>query len=339
MKRISHAVLESREKKGGKHMRMVIKFCAIVLVFSTLTLHSAEAGVPKKIGLLLFNEQDRYIENKNGVIDQLKQQGFGAPVVKFTIENAGGNKAKAAELARKFIAEKMDMVIPIGTSAAVVAANEIKDIPIVFVMVWDPIESKIAKDWKSSGNNTTGASSKTSASRLLRVMKELAGVKKVAVLYTMGEKNSEIQLKEFEAEQGNFNIRIVRVPLNDKEAVTSILTVVVRSVEAVCLTGSSVVGDNIPIIVDIATKAKVITASQSEDHVERGALLGITVDAYAVGRLAGAKAVKILKGTKPSSIPIEPLKKLDLIINMKTAKAGQFQIPLSFMKKVSRTIQ
>jgi putative ABC transport system substrate-binding protein len=339
MKRISHAIVESGEQKDGKHMRMVIKFCIVAMVFSTLTLHSAEAIAPKKIGFLLFNEQPRYLENKNGVIDQLKQQGFEEPMIKFTIENANGNKAKAAKLARKFVAEKMDIVIPIGTSAAVTAANEIKDIPIVFVMVWDPVESKIAKGWKSSGNNTTGASSKTSASRLLRVMKELAGVKKMAVLYTMGERNSEIQLKEFEAEQGNFNIKIVRVPLSDKEMVPSILAEVVRSVEAIYLTGSSVVGDNLPEIVDIATKAKVITASGSEDHVKRGALLGITVDAYAIGRLAGEKAVKILKGAKPSSIPIEPLKKLDLIINMKTAKAGQFQISPAFMKTVTKTIE
>ncbi|MFI5295697.1 MAG: ABC transporter substrate-binding protein [Thermodesulfovibrionales bacterium] len=339
MKRINHATLESREQKGRKHIWMVIKLCIIFLVFSTLTLHSAEAIAQKKIGFLLFNEQPRYIENKNGVINLLKQKGFGEPMVKFRIENAGGNKAKAAELARKFVAEKMDIVIPIGTSAAVAAANEIKNIPIVFVMVWDPVESKIAEGWKSSNNNTTGASSKTSASRLLKVMKELAGVKRVAVLYTMGERNSEIQVKEFEAEQDNFNIKVVRVPLSNKEAVASVLTEVVRSVDAICLTGSSVVGESLPTIVNIATKAKVITASQSEDHVERGALLGITVDAYAIGRLAGEKAVKILKGVKPSSIPVEPLKKMDLIINMKTAKAGQFQIPRSFMKSVTRVIE
>ncbi len=114
---------------------------------------------------------------------------------------------------------------------------------------------------------------------------------------------------------------------------------VVTTVEAICLTGSGVVGDSLPIIVDMATKAGVITASQSYDHVERGALFGVVVDAYAVGRLAGEKAVKILKGAKPASIPIEPLRKLDLVINMKTAKAGQFRIPPDFMKTVTRTIE
>ncbi len=320
-------------------MWRVQRLCIAAMVFVIIILISFEAKAETKIGILLFNDQPRYVQNKEGVIDQLNQQGFGGPVVKFTVENAAGNKAKAAEIARKFAAAKMDMVIPIGTSAAVAAANEIKDIPIVFVMVWDPVGSKIAQDWKSSGNNTTGASSKTSASKLLSTLKELAAIKRVAVLYTPGERNSEIQLKELEAEQGKFNIKIVPVPLSNKEAAASLLADVVERAEAICLTGSSVVGDALPMIVDVAAKAKVITASQSEDQVERGALLGITVDSYAVGRLAGEKAAKVLKGAKPSSIPIEPLKKLDLILNMKTAKAGGVQIPPAFMKSVTKVIE
>ncbi len=316
--------------------KSLVMSAAVVVI---VALFSGAARAEKKVGIILFNDQPRYVQNKNGVIDQLKKQGFGEPAVKFTVENAGGNKLKAAEVARKFAAAKMDMVIAIGTSAAVAAANEIKDIPVVFVMVWDPVESKIADNWKSSGNNTTGSSSKTSSSKLLGALKELASVKRVAVLYTPGERNSEVQLKEFLAEQGNFSVKIVPVPLTSKEMAASILPEVVREVEAVCLAGSSVVGDALPTIVDIASKAKVITASQSEDHVERGALLGITVDPYAVGRLAGEKAVKVLKGAKPASIPIEPLKKLDVIVNMKTAKAGHIQVPPAFLKTATKVIE
>jgi putative ABC transport system substrate-binding protein len=58
-----------------------------------------------------------------------------------------------------------------------------------------------------------------------------------------------------------------------------------------------------------------------------------------MGRLAGNKAVKIFKGAKPSSIPIEPLKQFDVIINLKTAQAGGFQVPPDFMKTVRRTIK
>lgn len=311
---------------------LVALYCAIAVM------NAGVVHAEKKIGILLFNDQPRYVENEKGVIDALKKQGFSEPTVKFTVENAGGNKAKAVELVRKFAADKMDMIIPIGTSGAVAAANEVKDIPIIFVMVWDPVESKIAQAWSSSGNNTTGASSKTSAAKLLSAIKELRAIKSVAVLYTPGEKNTEIQLKEFMAEQANFQIKIIPVPLSRKEEAAQVLPDVVGAVQAICLTGSSVVGEMLPLITDLAKKASVITASQSEDHVEGGVLLGVTVNAYAVGHLAGEKAAKVLKGAKPSAIPIESLKNMDLIMNMKVAKEGKFDIPASFMKQLTRTI-
>lgn len=94
-----------------------------------------------------------------------------------------------------------------------------------------------------------------------------------------------------------------------------------------------------PLIVDIANKAHVIAITHLDDLVEKGALLGICANSDHIGHLVGKKAVQILKGAKPLSILIEIDKKLDIILNMKTAKAGQFQIPLSFIKKVTKTIE
>jgi ABC-type uncharacterized transport system substrate-binding protein len=58
-----------------------------------------------------------------------------------------------------------------------------------------------------------------------------------------------------------------------------------------------------------------------------------------MGQLAGEKVIKILKGGKPSSIPIEPAKESNVILNVKTAKKGQFQIPPDLAKTVTRTIE
>ena len=90
---------------------------------------------------------------------------------------------------------------------------------------------------------------------------------------------------------------------------------------------------------DMAIKAKVVTITHLEDLVEKGVLLGVCPSTYLMGRLAGQKAVKILKGVKPSSIPIETLKQFDVMINLKTAKAGGFQTPPDFMKTVKKTVE
>ena len=320
-------------------MRTMKKFLVSAVVFLTLALFSIEAGAEKRIGVLLFSEEARYIEATKGFMDTLKERGFGEPQTKIIIENAGGNKAKVAELVQKFAAAKMDLIFTLGTSATTAVAREIKDVPIVFSVVYDPVEAGIAKNWKSSGNNTTGTSSKVPMSKLMDSLKVFAPVKRLAVLYTSGEKNSEAQLKDLQGIQADYGIKVVPVPLTRTEEVAQLLPVVIRSTDALYVTGSNLVNSQISIIVDMATKGKVITITHLDDLVEKGVLLGVCSDSYPMGRLAGEKAVKILKGARPSSIPIELLKQCDVMINLKTAKAGDFQVPPDFMKTVRRTIK
>lgn len=315
------------------------KLLIFLALVSMINPFSVKAGVEKRIGVLLWSEEPRYIEAKNGVMEQLRKEGFGEPAVKFTIENAEGNKVKLAEIAKKFSTAKMDLNISIGTTATIAVTREIKDAPVVFSMVYDPVEVKIAQNWKSSGNNTTGASPRVPMSKLVDALKRFTPVKRLAVLYTPTEQNSVAQLKELQSIQPDSQLEVVPVPLNNSHEVALILPEVIRTVDAIYLSGSSIIGKTITTIVDQATKAKVVTITHLDDLVVEGVLLGLCANPYAVGRLTAKKAVKVLRGAKPSSVPIETLKKLDLIINIKTAKAGQFNIPPSFIKSATKVIE
>jgi len=305
----------------------------------TMHLFTAEAGPVKRIGILAFSTESRYMDATRGVVDQLKTEGFVEPGVKFTMENAGGNKAKAAELIKRFAAAKMDLIVTQGTSATVPVAREIKDVPIVFSMVYDPVEAGIAKDWKSSGNNTTGATSKIPMSSLLDSLKAFSSVKYLSVLYSPGEKNSEAQLRDLQKIQAMYRIKIIPVPITEKEELRQILPEVVRTSDAIYVTGSVLVDSQVPMIVEMAARGKVITITHLEDLVEKGVLIGVCTNSYNLGRLAGKKAARILKGAKPSSIPIETLNDFDVILNVRTAKAGGFRIPPEYIKTVKRKIE
>ena len=319
----------------NRTIKGLIIFGALVSLVYLLPL---EALAEKRIGVFIWSEEPRYYESQNGIMDQLRKEGFGEPAVKYTVENARGSKAKAAELVQKFTTAKMDLIFTIGTHATLAAVKAIKDVPIVFSTVYDPVEAGIARDWKSSGNNTTGACTRIPMTKVVNSLKGFAPIKRLAVLYTPGEKNSEAQLLELQKIQADSRITVIPVALTTKQEVVQILPEVIRSVDTLYLTGSSIVGATVPTIVDAANKEKVVTISHLDDLVAKGALLGVCVDSYLVGALAGKKAVKILKGAKPSSIPIETEKKLDIILNRKSAKAGQFQIPPSFMKSVTKVV-
>jgi putative ABC transport system substrate-binding protein len=313
----------------------------LLLIAALLTLEPvcAQAKGEKRIGVLWFGKEARYADLNRGAVEQLAKEGFREPGVKFFVENAGGSKAKAAELARKFAALKLDLIFAFGTSAALAVAAEIKDVPVV-CGTYDPVESGLALDWKSSGNNTTGVSPKFPISKLVGNLKEFAPVHKIGVLYTPHEKNSEAVLRELVALQDAFSIRIIPVPLTREGELTELLPEVLRVADAIYLTGTGIVGKNAAKIVDMATKARVVTLTHLDDLAEEGVLLSMAVNVYRMGRLAGKKGAKILRGAKPSEIPYEtlPLKQLELILNMKTAKKGGFRIAPSFMKKVTKTI-
>jgi putative ABC transport system substrate-binding protein len=163
-------------------------------------------------------------------------------------------------------------------------------------------------------------------------------VKRLAVLFTPGEKNTEAQLSDIQAVRDP-QVQVRPIPLKSRADVARELTQLEGQADAVLLTGSSIVGDTAAQIVVLANKAKIITATQSEDHMDKGVLLGVTVDPAAVGRLAGKKAAQVLRGAKPSSIEIEGLKTSDVVLNLKVAKAIGLEIPASLRKAASKVIE
>ena len=311
--------------------------CGIII--SVLGLFSGEAWAEKKIGVFMFSEETRYLEATQGFKDRLAEAGFGKDKVTYFTENAGGNKARAAEIVTKFSAQKLDLILSLGTSATVPLSREIKDVPIVFSVVYDPVEAGIATSWKSSGNNTTGCSTLIPMSKLMDSLKKFAPVKRLAVLYTPGEKNSEAQLRDLQEIAEKYQIKMIPARLTIKEDIDQLLPAVLRSSDAMFITGSNMVNSQISAIVDMATGAKVITITHLEDLIAKGVLLGVSADSYALGRLTGDKAIKILKGAKPSSIPIDTAKKSDVLLNMDTVKKGAFTIPAEFMKSVTKKIE
>ncbi len=179
----SSAAFRIGQAKGGNKKMWTMKKAVIsALVLLACPLVCTEAGAEKRIGILMFSEEARYIAGKEGFLEKLKETGFGEPRTEIIIESGAANKAKTAELVQKFAAAKMDLILSLGTSASTAICQEIKDVAVVFAVVYDPVAAGIAKNWISSGNNTTGSSTKMPMSKLIEAMKQFAPLKRLAVL-------------------------------------------------------------------------------------------------------------------------------------------------------------
>jgi putative ABC transport system substrate-binding protein len=311
--------------------------CVGVLSVSLVPQLSAWAATAKRtVGIISFNgNEPRYAITKSAMMDQLKKEGIDTSKIEFLYEDAAGDKEKASEAAKK-MHEKADIFVALGTSAAVPASKVIQDKPIVIGMVYDPVTSKLIKDWKKSGTNVCGASNFVSIPMFMRrLVKRSEGVypiKKIGVLYTPGEKNSELQMQAVKSVESELGIVVTPVPVTSVEDVTNWSKGLhAHSTDLVFVTGSNVIGTHIASIVNAAIAAKIWTATHLDDLVERGILLGLVAEPHEVGKIAGKALAQVLKGGTPSDMAVDyPLPRL--MINKKTEQGGAFKLPAAIQQ-------
>jgi len=321
------------------YMTTLCRHALVALIAFFTALHSGEAYAGKKIGVFLYSSETRYMDAFRGFKDGMKKEGFQEPETTYLLENAYANKATAVGLVQKFAESNMDLYFTAGTSATVLLTKTITDKPVVFSAVYDPVKSGIAKSWRSSGNNTTGTSTIIPMSMVLDTLKLLKDVKRLAVLYNTGELNSEYQLRDLIELQQSRGLKVLPVPITKKEDVVSVLPEVMRTSDAVYVTGSNLVDSQITYIMEMAVKYRTVTITHLDDLVEKGVLLGVTSSSYQIGFQAGEKAAKILKGAKPASLPIETTKKPVIVLNQRSAQAAQILIPDKLAKIIDRKIK
>lgn len=320
----------------NKYFPIRVVVCAMFTFYPV----SVIAAMSKKVAIVMWDANEpRYVQTKDGIINELNAQGFKDGLI-LNVEDAGANKAKVGDIINKLRLGKTDIFVPLGTSVAVPMAKAITDKPIVFSMVYNPVEVKIAKTWLSSGNNTTGSSSFVSVANLMFVMIKRSGernfVRRLFVLYAPKEANSVLQLDGVMSVKKALGFEVVPVPFSADEDVTKWAQSLPpsRKGDLILLTGSAIVGKNAAAIVKASIKSRMMTLTTLDDIAAKGVLFGLVADPSQIGHLAGKALASVLRGAAPSSIKIEyPLPKL--IINDNTAREGGFVIPPSFREWAS----
>ncbi len=129
---------------------------------------------------------------RDGVKDALAAAGFKeGENLKFVYQSAQGNPATAAQIARQFVGEAPDVIVPISTPSAQAVVSATRDIPIVFTAVSDPVGAQLVKDMAKPGGNVTGLSDMSPVAEHIKLIKEvMPNIKKLGYLYNSGETNS-----------------------------------------------------------------------------------------------------------------------------------------------------
>lgn len=293
----------------------------LVAVLGAFALTASAQEKIQNVAITAIVEHPALDSIRKGVIEELARQGFeDKKNIKIDFQSAQGSSATAAQIARKFVGDKADIIIPITTpsSQPVVAAT--RTIPIVFSAVTDPVAAKLVKSREPSGTNVTGVSDhKPIAPQLTLVKTIVPALKELGFVYSAGEVNSIAVLKELEEEAKKAGIKVVPVAVQRSADIGTAARSLNGKVQAIYITEDNGVVSAYEALHKAALEAKIPVIAADRDTVKRGAIAAYAVNQYDIGVVTGKVAARVLKGEKAGSIAVADVSEFELSVNSKTA--------------------
>lgn len=272
-----------------------------------------------------------------GIIDVLKKEGFeDKKEIDIHFANAHGDMSTAVQIAEQFRAKNPKLIIAITTPSAQAVLNNIQgtSIPLIFATVTDPVGAKLVSSLQNPGKNVTGTRNVAPIRKQLQLLKSvLPELNTIGIVLNYSEDNSVQSLAMVQKEAKTLSIQVVTSATDNSSTVAESLAGIIHKVDAVFLLQDNTVASALPSLLHTAKMAKKPVFSTYVEAVRKGALMGLAYDEYYIGVQTGKIAVKVLKGTKASDIPVEDPHKLDLAINLKTAKDLGISIPASIKNR------
>ena len=278
---------------------------------------------------------------RDGVKEELKAQGFEAGKnLKWEYQSAQGNPGTAAQIARKFVGDKADVIVAIATPSAQAVVAATKSIPTVYSGVTDPVAAQLVKDWKPSGTNVTGVSDMLVLDKQIDLIKKVVPkAKRVGMVYNPGEANSVVVVNEFKKLLPKQGMTLVEASAPRTVDISAAAKSLIGKVDVIYTNTDNNVVSAYEALVKVANDAKIPLIASDTDSVKRGAIAALGVDYHDLGRQTGKIVVRILKGEKPGAIASQTSDKLQLFVNTGAAEKQGVKLSPEFVKSATTVIK
>jgi putative tryptophan/tyrosine transport system substrate-binding protein len=289
--------------------------CGMILASPTF---SAEIVILKSADITAYNQ----------AADGFKAMVAGTATI--TEYDMQGDLAKGRKLARRVRASNADLVLAVGTKAALAAKLEIVDIPILFCMVLDPEKSGL------NAPNMTGILLEVPIEHQFATMHSvLPGKKKIGVLFDP-EKTGDL-VEEARRHARAMGLELVTRQIRSEKEVPAVLRSLIPTIDALWLVPDSTVltEESISFLLANALDANIPVLGFSSELVRNGALAGLSVHYEDVGRQASGLARKILSGQIKAPSRFGP-ERVRLALNLKTAKFLGITIPAEVVNRADQ---
>ncbi|WP_298016523.1 ABC transporter substrate-binding protein [uncultured Castellaniella sp.] len=278
---------------------------------------------------------------KDGVREALTKAGYTeAKGLKWQFQTAQGNTAIAAQIARKYVGDKPDVIVAIATPSAQAVVAATKTIPVVYSAVTDPVAAQLVPGWGPSGTNVTGVSDALSMEKQIELIKKVVpNAKKVGMVYNPGEANSVVVVKQMRELLPKAGMSLVEATAARTVDVGAAARSLVGKVDVIYTNTDNNVVSAYESLVKVGNSAKIPLVAADTDSVKRGAIAALGVNYHDLGLQTGAVVVRILKGEKPGDIASETSAKQQLFVNPGAAQKQGVTLSDALLKSAAQIIK
>jgi putative ABC transport system substrate-binding protein len=319
---------------------MLCKWISSILLVLPILIGTVPAhGAGKLVAAVISSDLPRYREAHRAFVKTLAQKGYDQSNVEIIMQSPNPDPISWANSIRKFNAIGADVIVTYGAPVTLSAVREAQDIPIVFVDVYGPVETGITRSMSSPGRNLTGVSSKVPMVTLIKTVMGLKPIRNMGVIYSSREAGSLVQLKEMKRIAAQQGFAVVDVSVSSPAGLDAALNSMLPLVDCIYVSEGSVGCRGFEKIVHKANENRIPVISQMPDASDKGALVSLEVSPAEQGQLAGEYAAKILGGRKSAHMPISTPKKVELIINMRAARALDLHVPFHVLSAATKILK
>lgn len=312
---------------------------AAVSMFSGCSKKNGSSEKTVKIGIAKIVQHVALDDVERGVMDAIKNAGIKA---KYDLQNANGDVNTANQIAVQFKDEKVDVAVGIATPIAIALANTLKETPVVFGTVTDPLGAGLVTTLEHGEKNVTGMSDELPSVQHIKLFKEIAGIKTLGYIYTSNEDNSLSSLELIKKGCAQAGLELVTQSISTSSEVKQAAESIVDRVDGIYLTTDNTVFSALPSLVTVFNKAKKpVFSGDVTGAKEGGCFMASGFNYYKAGRATGEIVVQILKGANPSEIPVRFMTKpedSDLLFDLDAAANCGIKIPSEYLSKATYII-
>jgi putative ABC transport system substrate-binding protein len=315
-----------------------VLFGALALAFAV---SSPVYAQQKSVAITAIVEHPALDAVRDGVKEALAAAGYeDGKNLKWQYQSAQGNTGTAAQIARKFVGDKSDVIVAIATPSAQAVAAATKDIPLVFSAVTDPVAAKLVPSMQPSGTNITGVSDALELDKQIELIKRVApAAKRVGMVFNPGEANSVVVLEQMRELLPRHGMTLVDAAAPRSVDVGSAARSLIDKVDVFYTSTDNNVVSAYEALVKVGMDAKIPLVAADTDSVARGAVAAYGMDYKAIGVQTGEMVVRILKGEKPGDIASETSNKLSLHVNPGSAQKQGVTLAEDLIKDAAKVIE